>query len=55
MKSGKEFEPVAIILPGVMKEVTRRAELRSRLQAEQGRSFKDEEFLEIAEKSGGGL
>ena len=41
------------ILPDVFKEIARRLELRARLEAERGGPMSDEEFLEIAERSGG--
>lgn len=52
MTSGKGFEHIGTIVPGVMKEISRRSELRPRLEAEWGRSLTDEEFLVIAEASG---
>ena len=55
MTSQKDFESIGAILPGVLKEISRRLELRLRLEAEWGRSLTDKEFLEIAEKTGGGL
>lgn len=47
------FEHVQHGLATVLKEVGRRAELRIRLEAEQGRSISDDEFLLIAERTGG--
>jgi hypothetical protein len=39
-------------LADVVKEISRRIELRQRLEAEWGRSLTDDEFLKIAEKDG---
>jgi hypothetical protein len=39
-------------LSEVLKEITRRAELRPRLEAEMGRTLRDEEFLAIADRNG---
>lgn len=53
MNSGSdEFTPISDILCDVIKEVARRAELRSRLEAEMGRPLSDEEFISEAEKTG---
>jgi hypothetical protein len=46
------FESVGNILSDVLKEVSRRAELRPRLEAELGRLLSDEEFIRIAERTG---
>jgi hypothetical protein len=46
------FSPIGSIMPDVLKEVSLRCDLRSRLEAEGGRSLTDEEFLKIAEKDG---
>ena len=40
-------------LGDLLKEIVRRAELRPRLEAELGKSLSDEEFIEIAERTGG--
>ena len=40
------------VLAEVLKEVLRRAELRTRLEVELGRHLTDEEFLAIAEQTG---
>lgn len=40
------------VLGDVLKEVSRRAELRPRLEAELGRTLSDDEFIELAEQSG---
>lgn len=48
-----EFESVGSVLGGVLKEISRRVELRQRLEAEQGGPISDEAFLEIAERTGG--
>ena len=40
-------------LGDLLKEIIRRAELRPRLEAELGKSLSDEEFIEIAERTGG--
>ncbi|MBS0164743.1 MAG: hypothetical protein JSR29_01545 [Nitrospira sp.] len=47
------FTPLPYTLGGVLKEIQRRCELRPRLEAEMGRSLTDEEFLVIAERTGG--
>ncbi len=47
------FVRVREVLPDVLKEVMRRSELRQRLEAERCGPVSDEEFLEIAERSGG--
>ncbi len=53
MNSGSDgFTPISDILCDVIKEVARRAELRSRLEVEIGRPLSDEEFIELAEKTG---
>jgi|CXWL01.1.fsa_nt_gi hypothetical protein len=39
-------------LDDLLKEVLRRAELRPRLEAEMGRSLRDEEFIQIADQTG---
>ena len=53
MNSGSDgFTPISDILCDVIKEVGRRAELRSRLEAEMGRPLSDEEFIEQAQKKG---
>lgn len=49
------FQHIGEILPGVLKELSRRAELHPRLEAEWGRPLTDEEFLTTAEKDGGRL
>ena len=46
------FAPIGEILPGLIKEIVRRAELRLRLEAEWGRPLNDEEFLAIAKRDG---
>ena len=48
-----DFVRVGEVLPDVLKEIACRLELRQRLEAERGESISDEEFLEIAEGSGG--
>ncbi len=48
-----DFIHVGEVLRDVLKEITRRGELRERLEAERGGPISDEEFLEIAERSGG--
>lgn len=52
MTQNRGFEHVGNILPGVLKEVSRRAELRPRLEAERQQPVSDEEFLTLAEKTG---
>ena len=39
-------------LNDLLKEISRRAELRPRLEAELGRALSDEEFIRIAESTG---
>ena len=46
------FTHIRDILPGVLKEIARRAELRLRLEAERGQPLSDAEFLHIAEHDG---
>ncbi|UVT20044.1 MAG: hypothetical protein H8K03_20070 [Nitrospira sp.] len=46
------FEHVGNILSGVLKEISRRAELRPRVEAERQQSVSDEEFLMLAERTG---
>jgi hypothetical protein len=46
------FSHIGAIVSDVLKEVSRRCDLRSRLEAEWGRSLTDEEFIKIAEKDG---
>ncbi len=53
MNAGGDFSRVSETLLGVLKEISRRSELRQRLEFERGRPVSDEEFLEIAERSGG--
>lgn len=43
---------IAQSLSVVIKEISRRAELRPRFEAEKGRRLTDEEFLSIAERTG---
>ena len=45
------FVHIGKVVGTVTKEIARRYELRKRLEAEQGRSISDEEFLESAEKT----
>lgn len=52
MTSTDGFTHISDTLPGVEKEIARRAELRPRLEAERGRFLNDEEFLAIAERDG---
>lgn len=46
------FTHIRDILPGVMKGIARRADLRPRLEAEWGRPLTDEEFLTVADREG---
>jgi hypothetical protein len=46
------FTQIGETLPGVLKEISRRAESRLRLEAEWGRPLTDQEFLKIAEENG---
>lgn len=55
MTPQNDFESIGTILPSVLKEISRRTELRPRLEAEWGRPLTDEEFLVIAEETGGPL
>jgi hypothetical protein len=50
--SGEGFQPISAILPSILKEISRRVELRGRLEAERGRPLNDEEFLSIAKLDG---
>lgn len=49
MRIGHGFQHIGDIMPGVLKEISRRAELWLRLEAECGRQMMDEEFLKVAE------
>jgi hypothetical protein len=44
----KYFEPIGTILPGIVKEISQRAELRSRLEAEWDRPLTNEEIVLVA-------
>lgn len=48
MTSDHGFTHIGDILPGVLKEISRRAELQLRLEVEHGRPINDETFLKIA-------
>jgi hypothetical protein len=48
MSNTTGFTHISESLKDVLKEITRRAELRPRLQAELGRQLSDEQFLAIA-------
>ena len=50
--SNSGLTPIGDIINGVLKEIVRRVELRSRLEAEMGRPISDDEFLAIADKTG---
>jgi hypothetical protein len=52
MTSPDGFTHIGEIVPSVVKEISRRAELHTRLEAERGRNVSDEEFLAIAEQDG---
>ena len=52
MTPHRGFTHIGDILPGVLKEISRRAELRLRLEAEQDRPINDETFLDIAGRDG---
>lgn len=52
MSPDLRFVHIGEIIPGVLKDVSRCAELRPRLEAEWGRRLTDEEFLKAAEESG---
>ena len=47
---GEGFTHIRDIIPGVLKEIVRRVELRARLEAESGRPLSDDEFLPVAER-----
>jgi len=51
-REGGGFVHVGTVMAEVLKEISRRAELRPRLEVELGRHLTDEEFLVIAEQSG---
>jgi hypothetical protein len=53
--SDEGFTHIRDILPGVLKEIARRAELRPRFEAELGRQLSDDEFLAIADQQRGRL
>ncbi len=46
------FQHIGEIMRGVLKELSRRVELRLRLEAERGQPLTDEDFLAIARKDG---
>jgi hypothetical protein len=46
------FTHIRDIIPGVMKEIVRRVELRERLEAESGRPLTDDEFLQRVDRNG---
>ncbi len=46
------FVHIGQVVNAVTKEIASRFELRTRLEAERGRSISDQEFLEIAEQDG---
>ena len=48
-----EFVHVGEVVRDVLKEITRRFELRQRLKAERGGPVSDEEFLKVAERDEG--
>lgn len=48
----EELTFLSQILPDVLKEISRRAELRPRLEAELGRALDGEEFIKLAEQTG---
>lgn len=47
-----DFTYISETLGDVLKEVSRRAELRPRLEAELGKPLSDDEFLALAERTG---
>ena len=47
-----EFTAINSAVADVLKEIARRSELRQRLEAEQARPFSDDEFLELADRTG---
>ena len=53
LAAADNFAPASSVIHGLMKEIARRVELRQRLEAEQGRQISDEEFLQIADRTGG--
>lgn len=50
---GYDFGHIGQSLATVLKEIARRAELRVRIETERGRAISDDEFLQIAEHTGG--
>lgn len=52
MSANSDLEHIGVTLHSVLKEISRRFELRQRIQAELGRPVTDREFLVIAERSG---
>ncbi len=50
--SRSQFVHVGKVLPEVLKDVIRRFELRQRLEAERGGPISDDEFIQIAERTG---
>lgn len=52
MTDAKGLTHISEVLPGVLKEIVRRAELHPRLKAERDRPLSDEEFLAIAKLDG---
>jgi hypothetical protein len=52
MTSNQGLTHISASLADALKEVSRRVELRQRLEAEWGREVTDDEFLAIAESGG---
>ena len=52
MTPDRGFTHIGDILPEVLKEISRRAELQLRLEAEHGRPINDETFLNLAGRDG---
>lgn len=55
MSPNHGFAPIGEILPGALKGISSRAELRLRLEAEQGHPISDEAFRNIPERDGAKL
>jgi hypothetical protein len=50
MTTQNGFTPISEVIPLVLKETARRADLRPRIEAELGRSLNDNEFLQEPNK-----
>lgn len=47
-----QLTPIGNVVSDMLKEISRRAELRPRLEAELGRVLSDEEFIKLADDTG---